>query len=109
MKLALVGEAWGEQEERERAPFVGPTGYELTKMLSEAGLRRADCFLTNVFNLHPPRNKIEAFCGPKTGALPGYPALVKGKYVRAEFSIELERLGDELVRENPNLVVALGN
>jgi uracil-DNA glycosylase family 4 len=51
--IAIVGEAWGEQEERARAPFVGASGYELTRMLDEAGIRRADCFLTNVFNLRP--------------------------------------------------------
>lgn len=109
MSIALVGEAWGEHEERERAPFVGPTGYELTRLLGEAGISRADCYLTNVFNQRPPRNKIEAFCGGKAGGIAGYPALVKGKYVRAEFQPELDRLGDELCEVNPNLVVALGN
>lgn len=107
--IALVGEAWGETEERERAPFVGASGYELTKMLTEAGINRADCFLTNVFNLRPPANKIEALCGPKADRLPGYPAMVKGKYVRAEFAPELERLGNELMETDPNLVVCLGN
>lgn len=109
MKLALIGEAWGEYEEREQSPFVGPTGYELTKLLTEAGIYRADCFLTNVFNLRPKSNKIEALCGPKSEALPGYPALIKGKYIRKEFQHELTRLADELEAENPNLIVALGN
>ena len=108
-KIALVGEAWGEYEERERAPFVGPTGHELTKMLTEAGVHRADCFLTNVFNLRPPANKIEALCGGKAQGLPGYPALVKGKFVRREFAPELERLAKQLDDVNPNVTVALGN
>lgn len=107
--MALVGEAWGEVEERERTAFVGPTGWELNKMLGEAGITRADCFLTNVFNLRPPNNKVEALCGPKQLGIPSYPALVKGKYVAREFAKELERLGDELVDINPNVVVALGN
>jgi len=107
--VALVGEAWGEYEARERAPFVGPSGQELTRMLAEAGIHRADCFLTNVFNLRPTNNDIETLCGGKANALPGYPALVKGKYVRAEYGRELERLGDDLLAINPNVVVALGN
>lgn len=107
--IALIGEAYGEVEERERTPFVGPTGYELTKLLGEAGITRADCFLTNVFNLRPRGNRIEALCGGKDDAIPGYPTLIKGKYVRAEFAHELDRLGDEILTVNPNLIVALGN
>src|SRR5260370_14837233 len=113
-KLALVGEAWGEREERERAPFVGPTGHLLNEMLKDAGIIRADWLLTNVFSLRPERNKIEALCGHKKEALLGYPPLLsraefRGTYVRAEFEPELRRLGDELIEANPNLVVALGN
>lgn len=107
--IVCLGEAWGEQEEKEQTAFIGAAGYELTKMLTEAGIHRADCFLTNVFNLRPRANRIEDFCGPKTEALPGYPALTKGRFVRAEFAPELERLGDELVQTNPNIIVCLGN
>lgn len=107
--IAIVGEAWGESEEQERAPFVGAAGYELTRMLADAGIHRADCFLTNVFNIHPPKNDVEWFCGPRAEALAGYPYLVKGKYVREEFAPELDRLAQELIDTNPNLVLALGN
>ena len=108
-KIAIVGEAWGEEEERQRTPFVGYSGQELTRMLFEAGIHRSECFLTNVFNIHPPGNKVEFFCGPKDQAIPGYPALIKGKYVRSDFIPELERLGGELVSVNPNVIIALGN
>jgi uracil-DNA glycosylase len=108
-KLMVIGEAWGQEEERERAAFVGSTGYELNRMFEEVGICRADCYLTNVFNRHPYRNQIVEFCGGKDGAIPGYPALVKGKYVRREFLSELNRLGDEIIDVNPNLILALGN
>lgn len=107
--IVILGEAWGEAELREQAPFVGYSGQELTRMLSEAGIHRADCFLTNVLNLHPPANKIEALCGPKNDALPGYPPLLKGRHLRSEFAPELDRLGEELEHHNPNIVIALGN
>lgn len=107
--IALVGEAWGEQEEKARTPFVGAAGYALTAMLDEAGISRADCFLTNVFNLRPSGNRIESLCGPRSEALEGYPALVKGRYVRAEYQTELTRLGEELTTVNPNIIIALGN
>lgn len=109
MNIALIGEAYGEEEERQRAPFVGAAGFELTKMLGEAGIHRADCFITNTFNLRPKGNKIEELCGPRSEAIPGYPGLGKAQYVRAEFSGELERLSNELIEVDPNVIVALGN
>ena len=109
MQIFIVGEAWGEAEERSRSPFVGASGFELTRMLQEADITRADCYLTNVFNLRPSGNRIETLCGGKSEGIEGYPALVKGKYVREEYYSEIERLGDELLEQNPNLVLALGN
>lgn len=107
--IAIVGGYWGTEERKERAPFVGASGYHLTKMLAEAGIERADCLLTNVFSLQPPSNKVENLCGPKGLSIPGYPAILKGKYVRKEFEPELQRLGDELLEADPNLIIALGN
>lgn len=72
----------------------------------------------NVFAQHPPKNDLSWFCGPKEEALPGYPPLIKkkpeyrywrGGYLRKEFAHELDRLGDEILRYDPNLIVAMGN
>lgn len=109
MNIAIVGEAWGEEEAKQRLPFVGYSGRELTKMLGEAGIDRRECFLTNVFNRRPQGNKIEDLCGPKSEAIEGYPGLGQSKYIRKEFTHELQRLGRELEQCNPNVVVALGN
>ena len=107
-KIAIVGEAWGEHEERQRAPFVGPAGYELTKMLGEAGIHRADCFLTNVFNLRPrPTNDIENLCSKERQG--NFPPLKAGRYLRAEFNSEVQRLIRELTDLRPNITIALGN
>jgi uracil-DNA glycosylase len=107
--IAIVGEAYGEQEERARMPFVGAAGYELSRMLEEAGIRRADCFLTNVFNIRPDKNDIESLCGPKADALPGMPAIKNGKYIPSKYASELSRLYNEMSSVRPNVVVALGN
>ena len=110
-KLALVGEAWGEQEELVQSPFVGASGQELTRLLAEAGIPRAEVFLTNVFALRPPNNNVEMLCGKKAEVGPGYayPPLKQGMYFRQEFLPELARLREELDAVRPNLVVALGN
>jgi uracil-DNA glycosylase len=107
--ITIIGEAYGEAEDKAKRPFVGASGQELNRMLAEAGIDRSDCYLTNVFNLRPAGNKIEALTGPKASALPGFPALIKGKHVRKEFENELLRLGDEVLAADSNLVICLGN
>jgi uracil-DNA glycosylase len=110
-KIALVGEAYGETEERLKMPFVGNAGRVLTELLTEAGINRAECFITNVFNLRPAGNKIEALCGSKkdVGKLYPLPMLKQGKYILQQYLPELDRLKQELEEVQPNLVIALGN
>jgi DNA polymerase len=107
-KIAICGEAWGEQEARERTPFVGAMSSQLRPMLHEAGIHPADCFMTNVFNIRYD-GKMEQFCGPKAEAIKGYGPLIKGRYCRAEFKTELDRLAEELCEANPNVIIAMGN
>jgi uracil-DNA glycosylase len=108
-KIALVGEAHGEHEEREGRPFVGPAGWLLNSMLRDAGIVRAECFITNVFNLRPrPNNKIENLCRSKGEVKHALPPLSSGKYIGDEFLPELDRLYRELADVDPNIVVCLG-
>lgn len=90
-------------------PFVGASGYHLTLMLTEAGIDRSQCFLTNVFNLRPkPSNDIKNLCASKKEVKNNLPSLQQGKYVRDEFLPELQRLYDELEQVRPNIVIPLG-
>src|SRR5580765_4737701 len=108
-KIAIVGEAWGAEEERQRLPFVGPSGWELNKMLREAGINRSECFLTNVFNLRPrPSNDISNLCGTKAEGIPGLRQVSSGKYIRREFAPEITRLHNELRQVRPNIIICLG-
>lgn len=109
VKIALVGEAYGEKEEELGLPFVGPTGWLLDQILSQVGIDRRDCLVTNVFNLRPkPKNDVLNLCGPKPEGIPGLPFLARGKYVRKEFAPELDRLYSEIRDADPNLIVCLG-
>ena len=47
-RLMLVGEQPGDQEDRSGHPFVGPAGRLLDRALDEAGIDRAEVYLTNV-------------------------------------------------------------
>ena len=111
MKIAIVGECFGEEEERYGKPFIGKAGEALNAMLSDAGINRSDCFITNVFNLRPANNNLEELCTDKKNpnAVGSYSSLTKGKYLRREFLPELDRLYSELDKLRPNLVILLGN
>ena len=56
--VAIIGEAPGEQEERQLRPFVGPSGNELDKALRSAGIRRRDIYVGNVLCCRPPGNRL---------------------------------------------------
>lgn len=107
--VMIVGEAYGEQEERDGKPFSGPSGQVLRGLMRQAGIAESECYITNVFNLRPRGNRIEGFYGPKNLALPGWPAIERGKYISAEYAPELERLLAEVERTRPNVIIALGN
>jgi DNA polymerase len=46
-RIVLVGEQPGDQEDRQGHPFVGPAGKLLDKALEDAGIVRADVYVTN--------------------------------------------------------------
>jgi uracil-DNA glycosylase len=110
-KIALVGEAFGAEEEKTGLPFMGQSGQELSRMLQEAGIKRSECFLSNVLTFRPPENKIETLCSKKADLPKDYafPPISMGKYLQPEYLGELERLQRELEEVRPNLVIALGN
>jgi len=135
--IFILGEARGENEDRIKSSFVGASGVELLRMLNEAQIitlssldkqfisdyyRRGDpkslasvwqlhpeIYRSNVFNIRPPGNKLEWFCGPKAEGIPSYGPLQASKYVNAKWAPELDRLADEILSVDPNLVVCLGN
>ena len=46
-RVMFVGEQPGDQEDRQGEPFVGPAGAMLDKALEDAGIARADVYVTN--------------------------------------------------------------
>lgn len=54
----IVGEAPGEEEDRQGAPFVGRAGQLLDRMLAAMGLARGQgVYIANVIKCRPPRNR----------------------------------------------------
>lgn len=57
-RLVFVGEAPGEDEDRQGLPFVGRSGQLLTRMIAAMGLdREKDVYICNVLKCRPPNNR----------------------------------------------------
>ena len=56
-KVCIVGESPGVNEIKQRTPFVGQSGRLLNRALERAGLRRDECYITNILKEQPTGNK----------------------------------------------------
>lgn len=107
--VMIVGEAPGFEEEVNGQPFVGPSGYELKRMLKEAGINFDDCYLTNVCKYRPPGNDMSEWINTKkTWLKKGFVNF----YDRYAHPLVIEGC-DELIQEikdvRPKVIIALGN
>jgi len=93
-KLMFVGEQPGDQEERERRPFIGPAGRVLDEALEATGIPRSETFVTNAVKhfKHEPRGKRRLHKTPDAGEV-----------MACRWWLDAER---RIVR--PRVVVALG-
>ena len=68
-RLMIVGEQPGDQEDLAGRPFVGPAGRLLDEGLAQAGLDRAEAYLTNAVKhfKHEPRGKRRLHRTPDAG------------------------------------------
>lgn len=85
--LVFVGEAPGQQEDQQGAPFVGRSGDVLDAALRDAGLSRADVRIANAVRCRPPDNR-----NPRV----------------EELANCRDYLETELVRVDPEMIVTLG-
>lgn len=56
-RLLVVGEAPGENEDRQGEPFVGRAGKLLDAMLHAIGLNRQTIYIANILKCRPPQNR----------------------------------------------------
>lgn len=56
-KIVFIGEAGGYHESVQRKPFVGQAGQLLNKLLTLAGIKREDVYITNMIKTRPPNNR----------------------------------------------------
>lgn len=112
--ILLLGEAPGEEEEKQGKPFVGASGEFLNDTLRLAGIDRSECHVTNVFATRPPANDLKAWTLTKTelrklgfsevGRLPQ----INKRYLHPDREHEVSRLRSELQHIKPDLIICLG-
>jgi DNA polymerase len=56
--VMLVGQAPGAEEDKSGVPFVGRSGKLLDRLISIAGLKREDLYITSVVQFFPPKNRL---------------------------------------------------
>lgn len=109
-KIAIVGEAPGTQDLLRGEPFCGLQGLELGKMLTEAGISLASCYMTLAYKSKLPLNKAEAVIAfKKKDESPSYVSF-NGKLVDPSVVEYAEMLKAELsAMPSLNAVCAVGN
>lgn len=89
--ICIVGEAPGTEEEKQGVPFVGGAGWLLESCLTQAGISKSHCYVTNVVKVRPPKNDLKLL--PELG------------FHVADFHPSLV---EEIKGVKPNVVLALG-
>lgn len=73
-RLMFVGEAPGEEEDRQGRPFVGKAGRLLTRIIEAMGLTRKDVYIANIIKCRPPGNR-----NPETDEIASCSPFLKGQ------------------------------
>lgn len=114
-KIALVGEAWGSEEELQKKPFVGISGHVLDGMLKAAGLDPSSIFFTNLVAARPPStqgldsNDFRSFLHPSADAKVAKLAPFNGLFPSPLVSGGLDKVAKQLEIVRPELIIAAGN
>jgi len=88
MRILIIAEAPGEQEDRQNTQFIGPAGQLLRKILAEHGVDLdRDCRKTNAVRCRPPENR---------------------RPTRQEIEACQQHVWDEIARSRPILTLLLG-
>lgn len=111
-KIAICGEAPGEDEALSGKPFVGNSGNLFNKLLDRAGVTRSSCLVTNIFDERPINNEIKRFFISRSEAkakglkFPEAPHTLG--WIAPPYRDALKRLTSELTLAKPNVIVAVG-
>src|SRR5271156_1176544 len=106
-KIMIVGDWPNEQCLRRGEPFIGGGGFELSKMLQEAGIRRDDCYLTLVMKSRCYPNELHII-EKKKDRQPNH-VFFQGQFITQKLYDACMQIRDEVERVKPNVICTVGD
>lgn len=108
-RVMIVGPFPSAEDVVKNHPFTGAVGWELDKMLKEAGINRANCFLTHVVGERPPSGDIANWIAFKKNDITTAHVQAGDKWVLPVMKAGLELLQKEIEMVKPDIIIALGD
>ena len=106
--IMILGDFPSERDTYENTPFSGPTGWEFTKILQEAGILRTACNLTMAYRERPPGGKLETLVATRKTDRTSNHVFHQGQWVTPKVMDELEHLQTQVEKINPTVIIACG-
>lgn len=106
-KIMIVGDYPHEQDLRRGEPFIGGGGFELSKMLTEAGIRRDDCYMTLVLKSRCYPNELNII-EKKKDRQPNH-IYFQGHFITQKLYDACMALREEVEVVKPNVICTVGD
>ena len=105
--IMIVGDHAHEMDLRRGEPFIGGGGFELTKMLSDVGIRRDDCYMTLVLKSRTYPNELNII-DKKKDRQPNH-VFFQGHYITQKLYDACMALREEVELVKPNVICTVGD
>src|SRR5574340_890045 len=79
-RLMIIGDFPTIEDERQGSPFLGSTGYELDKLLTESGLNPQEAFITHALKSRPTNSDPSTLFALKKKDITPSHIFYRGKY-----------------------------
>lgn len=108
-RIMLVGECFSREEEIAGEAFLGKAGEDLIRMLTEAGIMRSECYMTNLVNLRAPCDDINTWFSFKKKNINSNYSVLRNLYCGNVIHKGYHRLKQEIALVRPRVIIAFGN
>lgn len=108
-RIMLLGEFPSQSDEARGTPFSDSAGYELNKMLKEAGIQRSECYATTVCKTFPPKGQLGEWIALKKKDITAAHTLLRDRHVLPPILEGHKSLLAEIEMVQPNLIITFGN
>lgn len=107
--ILIVGDFASYADEKAAKPFIDSNGHELTKMLEDAGINRAECRLMMAVRGNPPQGDISKWI--TTGAKKPWESAIKycNQWIMPFVAADFQEMWKEIWELEPRVIIALGD